>query len=58
MRYPPEQQHPYIVSATHPPVDPNPDIIVFAQEEMDMIAKKKMKFGPGERSGILTRLRS
>lgn len=40
MRYPPKQQHPYIVSATHPPADPNPDVLVFAQEEMDMIVKE------------------
>ncbi|CAK7199580.1 hypothetical protein SEUCBS139899_002261 [Sporothrix eucalyptigena] len=40
MRYPPAQQHPYIVSATHPPADPNPDIVVFAQEEMDAIVRE------------------
>ncbi|EXJ79496.1 hypothetical protein A1O1_08760 [Capronia coronata CBS 617.96] len=40
MRYPPTQQHPYIASPTHPPKDPNPDILVFAQEEMDMIVKE------------------
>ncbi|KAH8895227.1 hypothetical protein GQ53DRAFT_820065 [Thozetella sp. PMI_491] len=40
MRYPPAQQHPYIHSATHPPEQPNPDILVFAQEEMDAIVKE------------------
>lgn len=40
MRYPPAQQHPYIHSATHPPEQPNPDVLVFAQEEMDMIVKE------------------
>ncbi|EXJ92793.1 hypothetical protein A1O3_01346 [Capronia epimyces CBS 606.96] len=40
MRYPPAQQHPYIPSPLHPPADPNPDIVVFAQEEMDMIVKE------------------
>lgn len=40
MRYPPAQQHPYIHSVTHPPQDPNPDILVFAQEEMDMIVQE------------------
>lgn len=40
MRYPPAQQHPYVVSATHPPADPNPDIVVFAQEEMDAIVRE------------------
>jgi imidazolonepropionase-like amidohydrolase len=40
MRYPPAQQHPYIHGATHPPADPNPDVLVFAQEEMDMIVKE------------------
>lgn len=40
MRYPPAQQHPYINGATHPPADPNPDVLTFAQEEMDMIVKE------------------
>ncbi|QKX58679.1 uncharacterized protein TRUGW13939_05806 [Talaromyces rugulosus] len=40
MRYPPVQQHPYILGIQHPPADPNPDILVFAQEEMDMIVKE------------------
>ncbi|KAH8691391.1 amidohydrolase [Talaromyces proteolyticus] len=40
MRYPPTQQHPYIHSALHPPAEPNPDVLVFAQEEMDMIVKE------------------
>ena len=40
MRYPPAQQHPYIPSPTHPPKDPNPDILVFSQEEMDMLVKE------------------
>lgn len=47
MRYPPAQQHPYIHSATHPPENPNPDILVFAQEEMDMIVREaKMGLAP------------
>jgi imidazolonepropionase-like amidohydrolase len=40
MRYPPAQQHPYIQSVLHPPKDPNPDVLVFDQEEMDMIVKE------------------
>ncbi|KAJ5812674.1 amidohydrolase domain-containing protein [Penicillium riverlandense] len=40
MRYPPAQQHPYVQSVTHPPANPNPDLLVFAQEEMDMIVKE------------------
>ncbi|KUJ13381.1 uncharacterized protein LY89DRAFT_709195 [Mollisia scopiformis] len=40
MRYPPAQQHPYIHSVTHHPANPNPDVIVFAQEEMDMLVKE------------------
>lgn len=37
MRSPPEQQHPYIPSVLHPPENPNPDYMVFSQEEMNMI---------------------
>ncbi|CAG9942480.1 unnamed protein product [Clonostachys rosea f. rosea IK726] len=40
MRSPPAQQHPYIPSVTHPPKDPNPDYMVFSQEEMDMIVRE------------------
>ena len=40
MRYPPAQQHPYINSAKHPPENPNPDYLVFAQEEIDMLVKE------------------
>jgi imidazolonepropionase-like amidohydrolase len=40
MRYPPAQQHPYIQSVLHPPKEPNPDVLVFDQEEMDMIVKE------------------
>ncbi|KAL3471647.1 hypothetical protein BJX99DRAFT_266544 [Aspergillus californicus] len=38
MRSPPAQQHPYIPSVLCPPADPNPDYMVFSQEEMDVIA--------------------
>ncbi len=37
MRSPPAQQHPYIPSVLHPPKQPNPDYVIFSQEEMDMI---------------------
>lgn len=37
MRSPPARQHPYLPSVLHPPKDPNPDIMVFSQEEMDVI---------------------
>lgn len=37
MRYPPAQQHPYIPSGLHPPKEPNPDYLVFSQEEMAVI---------------------
>ncbi|KAJ5570333.1 uncharacterized protein N7459_009763 [Penicillium hispanicum] len=37
MRSPPAQQHPYIPSVLHPPADPNPDYMVFSQEEMNVI---------------------
>jgi len=36
-RYPPAQQHPYIPSVLYPPEQPNPDVLVFDQAEMDMI---------------------
>jgi len=36
MRSPPAQQHPYIPSVLHPPLEPNPDYMVFSQEELDM----------------------
>ncbi|RSL86261.1 hypothetical protein CEP51_002918 [Fusarium floridanum] len=37
MRCPPAQQHPYIPSVMHPPKEPNPDYLVFSQDEMNMI---------------------
>ncbi|PYH93381.1 amidohydrolase [Aspergillus ellipticus CBS 707.79] len=37
MRSPPAQQHPYIPSVLHPPQEPNPDYMVFSQEEINMI---------------------
>jgi len=40
MRSPPAQQHPYIPSVIHPPLEPNPDDMVFSQEEMNMIVKE------------------
>ncbi|KAM5343719.1 hypothetical protein ACJ41O_012256 [Fusarium nematophilum] len=40
MRCPPAQQHPYIPSVLHPPREPNPDYLVFSQEEMNMIVKE------------------
>ncbi|QGA21632.1 hypothetical protein EYB26_009343 [Talaromyces marneffei] len=40
MRAPPKQQHPYIPGVLHPPKDPNPDYMVFSQEEMNMIVSE------------------
>ncbi|RDL41622.1 Uncharacterized protein BP5553_01601 [Venustampulla echinocandica] len=40
MRFPPTQQHPYINDIAHLPEDPNPDVLVFAQEEVNMIIKE------------------
>ncbi|EHY54810.1 hypothetical protein HRR83_004018 [Exophiala dermatitidis] len=40
MRYPPAQQHPYIHSVRFPPANPNPDVLVFNQEEMDAIVQE------------------
>ncbi len=47
MRYPPAQQHPYIVGVTHPPDDPNPDLLVFAREEVEaLVSEAKMGKAP------------
>ncbi|RDW60297.1 hypothetical protein BP5796_11903 [Coleophoma crateriformis] len=40
MRSPPAQQHPYIPSVLHPPREPNPDYMVFSDEEMKMIVSE------------------
>ncbi|KAL2822241.1 hypothetical protein BDW59DRAFT_180911 [Aspergillus cavernicola] len=40
MRWPPAQQHPYVHGVIHPPEEPNPDVQVFDQEEMDMIVQE------------------
>ncbi|KAL1384686.1 hypothetical protein HDK64DRAFT_17508 [Phyllosticta capitalensis] len=40
MRFPPKQLHPYEGSVLFPPDTPNPDVMVFAQEEMDMIVRE------------------
>lgn len=40
MRWPPAQQHPYVHSVLHPPAQPNPDVMVFEQEEMDAIVRE------------------
>ncbi|ETN39772.1 uncharacterized protein HMPREF1541_05998 [Cyphellophora europaea CBS 101466] len=40
MRSPPAQQHPYKASVLHPPKEPNPDYMVFSQEEMNMIVQE------------------
>lgn len=40
MRSPPAQQHPYVPSVLHPPAEPNPDEMVFSQEEMDVIVRE------------------
>lgn len=40
MRSPPAQAHPYIPSVLHPPKNPNPDVVIFSQEEMDMIVSE------------------
>jgi imidazolonepropionase-like amidohydrolase len=47
MRYPPAQQHPYVVGVTHPPADPNPDLLVFAKEEVEaLVNEAKMGKAP------------
>ncbi|KAL2859161.1 hypothetical protein BJX68DRAFT_261608 [Aspergillus pseudodeflectus] len=35
-----QAQPPYIPGVLHPPKEPNPDYMVFSQEEMDMIVKE------------------
>lgn len=40
MRFPPAQQHPYKVGVTHPPADPNPDLLVFAREEVEALVRE------------------
>jgi imidazolonepropionase-like amidohydrolase len=40
MRFPPSQQHPYKLGIQFPPADPNPNVPLFSQEEMDMIVKE------------------
>ncbi|RFU28994.1 hypothetical protein B7463_g7336, partial [Scytalidium lignicola] len=40
MRWPPVQQHPYIGGMKVPPAEPNPDVMVFDREEMDMIVRE------------------
>ncbi|KAL6248225.1 hypothetical protein RBB50_004480 [Rhinocladiella similis] len=47
MRYPPAQQHPYVVGVTHPPAEPNPDLLVFAREEVEaLVQEAKMGKAP------------
>lgn len=40
MRFPPSQQHPYRLGVEFPPPEPNPNVPLFSQEEMDMIVKE------------------
>ncbi|KAK6068592.1 amidohydrolase [Seiridium cupressi] len=40
MRFPPSQQHPYRLGIEFPPANPNPNVPLFSQEEMDMIVKE------------------
>ncbi|KAI0174654.1 hypothetical protein BJ166DRAFT_512642 [Pestalotiopsis sp. NC0098] len=40
MRFPPSQQHPYKLGIEFPPADPNPNVPLFSQEEMDMIVSE------------------
>ena len=47
LRFPPAQQHPYVAGALHAPREPNPNIVVFSQEEMDvLVAEAKMAHCP------------
>jgi len=40
MRFPPKQQHPYVSSVQFPPKKPNPDNILFTQDEMNAIVEE------------------
>lgn len=43
MRFPPKQQHPYVGSVLHPPAVPNPDSLVYSEEEMKaLVAEAKL----------------
>jgi imidazolonepropionase-like amidohydrolase len=40
MRFPPAQAHPYVGSVEFPPSDPNPQVLLFSQAEMDAIVRE------------------
>ena len=40
MRFPPVQAHPYIGGMPFPPSDPNPQVVMFTQEEMNAIVEE------------------
>lgn len=40
MRFPPVQTHPYIGGMPFPPMDANPSVVMFTQEEMDAIVEE------------------
>ncbi|RFU27364.1 hypothetical protein B7463_g8965, partial [Scytalidium lignicola] len=40
MRFPPAQQHPYIPSVKFPPAAPNPELVVFSDQEMRAIVEE------------------
>lgn len=40
MRFPPVQQHPYVGSVAHPPQNPNPEVVLYTQEEMNALCEE------------------
>ncbi|KAG7843771.1 hypothetical protein KL941_004753 [Ogataea angusta] len=40
MRYPPAVQHPYVSSVMFPPENPNPDVVLYTQKEMNVICEE------------------
>jgi imidazolonepropionase-like amidohydrolase len=64
MRFPPAQQHPYIPGDLHPTPNPNPDVGVYTQGEMDTICEEaRLADLPsaahaGTKTGILAAVRA
>ncbi|WRT67509.1 uncharacterized protein IL334_004481 [Kwoniella shivajii] len=64
MRFPPKQQHPYIPSMKFQPVHPNPDLVVFQDEEMNaIVSEAKLACAPAiahadSREGVLAAARA
>lgn len=40
MRFPPAKPHPYLSSVQFPPQNPNPDVVLYTQHEMDVLVEE------------------